>query len=112
MIAGYRQLIARAHETGIKIFGATILPYKGALSPSNYYTLSGDAVRQAINDFIRQSGEFDGVIDFDKATRDPANPLQLLPAYDSGDHLHPNDVGYQAMANAVDLELFRIGDNH
>ena len=65
-----------------------------------------------MNAWIRQSGEFDAVVDFDKAIRDPAHPLRMLPAYDSGDHLHPNDAGYQAMANAVDLRLFRGGGDN
>jgi lysophospholipase L1-like esterase len=69
--------------------------------------MQGELDRESVNMFIRQSGEFDGVIDFDLATRDPANPLQFNPLYDSGDHLHPNDAGYQAMANAIDLSLFQ-----
>lgn len=99
LIAAYRQIIARAHARGVRIIGAT-------LTPTN---LSADrqAIRQGANDFIRNSGEFDGVIDFDKATRDPANPLSFLPAYDSGDHLHPSSAGYQAMANAININLLR-----
>lgn len=104
MIQAYRQLIARAHAHGIKIYGATLTPFEGA----GYATAAGEAKRQAANAFIR-SGEFDGVIDFDRATRDPAWPTRLRPEYDSGDHLHPNDAGYEAMANAVDLSLFRSG---
>lgn len=103
IIAGYRQLIARAHERGVLIFAGTLLPFAGT---SSYATSAGEAEREAINAFIRGSGEFDGVIDFEAAVRDPANPLALLPAYDSGDHLHPNDAGYAAMAAAVDLRLF------
>ncbi len=104
IIAGYQQLIARAHELGVLVFGGTLTPYQGA----NYYTEAGDALREALNAYIRSSGAFDGVIDFDAAARNPANPLQLLPAYDSGDHLHPNDAGYQQMANSVNLGLFLL----
>jgi lysophospholipase L1-like esterase len=103
LIAGYRQLIARAHAKGIAVFGGTLTPIQGA----GYYSPEKDVVRQAVNNWIRSSDEFDGVIDFDAVTRDPANPLRFNPAYDSGDHLHPNDLGYQAMGNAVPLELFR-----
>lgn len=103
IIQGYRQLIARAHLKGLKIIGATLTPFEGA----GYFSEEGETKRQTVNDFIRNGGEFDGVIDFDLATRDPANPRRFLPAYDSGDNLHPNDAGYQAMANAIDLSLFR-----
>jgi lysophospholipase L1-like esterase len=103
LIAGYRQLIARAHVKGIAAFGATLTPFEGA----GYYSPEKEVVRQAVNNWIRSSDEFDGVIDFDRVTRDPAHPTRFLPAYDSGDHLHPNDLGYQAMGNAVPLELFR-----
>ncbi|MEV4754093.1 SGNH/GDSL hydrolase family protein [Micromonospora sp. NPDC049559] len=99
LIAVYRQFVARAHEAGIKVVGATILPYEGA----GYYSEAGEADRQAVNRWIRTSGEFDAVLDLDAVTRDPANPGRLLPAYDSGDHLHPGDVGFGAMARAVDL---------
>ncbi|MGA7521541.1 MAG: SGNH/GDSL hydrolase family protein [Acidobacteriaceae bacterium] len=100
---GLRQIVARAHEHGIKVFGATLTPYKGA----GYFTERGEQIREAVNDWIRNGHAFDGVIDFDKATRDPANPLVYAPAYDSGDHLHPKDAGYAAMANSIDLSLFR-----
>jgi lysophospholipase L1-like esterase len=103
IIFGYRQLITRAHERGIAIFGATLTP----AGPRPNYSAALEAKRAAVNAFIRTSGEFDGVIDFDAATRDPANPLQFLPAYDSGDHLHPGDAGYRAMGEAIDLSLFR-----
>jgi lysophospholipase L1-like esterase len=72
-----------------------------------YFTPEGETKREAVNDFIRTSGAYDGVIDFDAALRDPAHPNKLLPADDSGDHLHPNDAGYEAMANAVNLALFK-----
>jgi lysophospholipase L1-like esterase len=106
LIAGYRQVIARAHAKGIAVYGATLTPFEGA----GYYSPEKDVVRQAVNNWIRSSDEFDGVIDFDRVTRDPAHPTRFLPAYDSGDHLHPNDLGYQAMGNAVPLELFRSLD--
>jgi len=101
--AGYRQMIDRAHARGIKVIGATILPYSG----SAYYHPGpeSEADRQAINAFIRAPGNFDGVIDWDKALRDPAKPTHLLPAYDN-DGLHPNLAGYKAMADAVPLSLF------
>ena len=106
LIAGYRQLIARAHAKGIPVYGATLTPFEGTVFPG-YYTPEKEAVRQAVNNWIRSSDEFDAVIDFDRAVRDPAHPTRMLPAYDSGDHLHPNDLGMQAMANAIPLELFR-----
>ena len=101
IIAGYRDLIAQAHARGVRIFGATLLPYQGA----GYYSPAGETIREAVNAWIRTSGAFDGVIDFDAVMRDPANPLRLNPAYDSADHLHPNDVGYQAMADAINLDM-------
>jgi lysophospholipase L1-like esterase len=100
---GFAQLVARAHEHGIRVYGATITPYKGA----GYFTEKGEQIRQAVNQWILTSGVFDGAIDFDKATRDPANPLMFSPQYDSGDHLHPKDAGYAAMADSIDLSLFR-----
>ena len=103
IISGYRQLIVRAHERGIVIIGATLTP----ASPRTPFTPALEAKRAAVNAFVRSSGEFDAVIDFDAITRDPANPLQFLPSYDSGDHLHPGDAGYRAMGNANDLTLFR-----
>jgi len=103
LIAGYRQLIARARARGIGVIGGTLTPFEGA----GYYSPEKETVRQAVNNWIRNNDEFDAVIDFDRVTRDPAHPTRLLPAYDSGDHLHPNDLGYQAMGNAVPLTLFR-----
>ncbi|HYV96633.1 MAG TPA: SGNH/GDSL hydrolase family protein [Gemmatimonadaceae bacterium] len=100
IIYGYKQVIARAHERGIMIFGAT-------LTPAANQNAESQAKREAVNTWIRTSGMFDGVIDFDKATRDPAKPSSFLPAYDSGDHLHPSDAGYKAMGEAIDLTLFR-----
>ena len=103
LIAAHKQLIDRAHARGLKIYGGTLTPFEGAA----YFTPEGEAKRQALNDWIRSSGAYDAVIDFDKATRDPAAPTKFLPAYDSGDHLHPNDAGYTAMGNLVDLALFK-----
>ena len=103
LIAAHRQLIARAKARGLTMIGATLTPYEGAA----YYTPEGEAKRQALNDWIRNSGEYDGVIDFDKLTRDPANPKRFNPAFDSGDHLHPNDAGYKAMGDAIELGLFK-----
>jgi lysophospholipase L1-like esterase len=104
IIFGYQQLIARAHERGLLIYGATLTPIGGMNRPT---TAAADAKRRMINEWIRTSGMFDGVIDFEAATRDPAQPDRLLPAYDSGDHLHPSDAGYRAMGEAIDLALFR-----
>ena len=103
IIAGHRQLIARAHARGLTIIGATLTPVEGSL----YFAPETEAKRQAVNAFIRTSGAYDAVIDFDLVTRDPAQPTRFLPAFDSGDHLHPSDAGYQAMADAIDLRLFR-----
>ncbi len=102
VIAGYKQLIAIAHTHGIKVIGCTLTPYGGA----KYETVAGEAIRQAVNRFIRTGGAFDAVIDFDAATRDPDNAKRFRPLYDSNDHLHPSDAGYQAMANAIDLAIF------
>jgi lysophospholipase L1-like esterase len=102
-----RQIITQLHASGLKVYGATLVPFGGsfAVYGANYGTPVGEQQRQILNAWIRTSGAFDGVFDFDKAVRDPQNPFQMLPAYDSGDHLHPDDAGYLAMANAVDLNL-------
>ena len=107
IIAGHRQIIERAHAMGLKVFGGTLTPFQAFL-PGVYYSAEGEAKRQVVNQWIRTSNAYDAVIDFDRALRDPANPAVMRPAYDSGDHLHPNDAGYQAMADAVDLSLFGI----
>ena len=104
MIAVYRQLIALARVRGVRIIGGTLPPFEGALTATpfeGYYTPAKDAVRREVNQWIRESGEFDAVADFDALLRDPARPARLLPRYDSGDHLHPGDAGYQAMADEV-----------
>ena len=102
LIAGYHQLIARAHLRGITVYGATMLPFAGF----DYYDANKEQVRQAANNWIRTSREFDAVIDFDSLLRDPTTPNRIHPAYDSGDHLHPNNAGYQLMGNSVPLALF------
>lgn len=101
LIDGYRQLIAKAHGAGLRILGGTMLPFKGA----GYYSPAREAIRQACNRWIRHSGAFDGVVDFERAVRDPSDHQVLRAEYDSGDHLHPNAAGMQAMADAVDLRL-------
>lgn len=101
IIAGYEQIIAQVHAAGLKIFGGTLTPFKGA----SYYSAAGEAKREAVNDWILTSGAFDGVIDFAKVVADPSDPTMMAAQYDSGDHLHPNDAGYQAMANAIPLRL-------
>ncbi|MET7620641.1 SGNH/GDSL hydrolase family protein [Streptomyces sp. NPDC005408] len=98
MIAAYRQIITRSHTAGVCVVGATVMPYEGWRE----WTPGGEAVRQEVNAFIRSSGAFDEVVDFDATVKDPAAPARILPAYDSGDHLHPNDAGMQVMAAAVD----------
>jgi lysophospholipase L1-like esterase len=101
IIAGYQQIIAQAHAAGLKIIGATLTPFKGAA----YYSKAGEAKREAVNHWILTSGAFDGVIDFAKVVADPSDPTMMASQYDSGDHLHPDDKGYQAMANAIPLRL-------
>jgi lysophospholipase L1-like esterase len=101
LIDSYRQVIARAHARGIKIFGATLLPYEGA----SYYSEEGESVRRQVNQWIRNGGEYDGYFEFELATRDPDKPTQLRRDFTT-DNLHPNDAGYRAMAEAVDLSVF------
>ena len=102
LIGGYKQIIERAHTFGIKVIGGTLPPNEGASSAREI----GEAVREAVNNWIRTSGAYDGVIDFEAATRDRNNPKRLRAEFDPGDHLHLSDAGYQAMADAVDLSLF------
>ncbi|MDN3558074.1 SGNH/GDSL hydrolase family protein [Halomonas maura] len=107
LIAAYRQLIARAHVRGVRIIGATLTPFAGALEGTpmgDYYSADKERLRQRVNEWIRNSGEFDAVIDFDAVLRDPARPTRMLPAFDSGDHLHPSDRGYEAMADAIAID--------
>lgn len=105
---GYLQLIAQAHLRGVRVIGATLTPFEGALPDSpfaDYYQPGKDALRRELNDWIRHGGAFDGVVDFDAALRDPAHPARILSRFDSGDRLHPGDAGNKAMADAVDLKL-------
>jgi lysophospholipase L1-like esterase len=106
LIAGLRQLVERAHEKGLRIYGATITPFEG-ITWDGWFTPEKEAKRQAVNRWIRTGGAFDGVIDFEKAVRDPSHPTRMLAAFDSGDHLHPNDAGLEAMGRAVDIGPFR-----
>ncbi|MHB8303006.1 MAG: SGNH/GDSL hydrolase family protein [Acidobacteriaceae bacterium] len=98
----FSQMAVQAHQHKMKIFAATVTPYGGC----SYFSPAGEQVREQLNQWIRTTHAFDGVVDFAKATRDPQHPQQFLPQYDSGDHLHPNDAGYKAMADAIDLGLF------
>jgi len=107
LISGYKQLIARAHVRGLKIYGATLLPFEGKTADSGYYSPVKDEVRRSINAWIRTSGAFDGVIDFDRVMRDPKSPGRLRQPYDSGDNLHPGEAGYKAMSESIDLKLFK-----
>ncbi|HLL49756.1 MAG TPA: SGNH/GDSL hydrolase family protein [Thermomicrobiales bacterium] len=103
LVAGLRQLAERAHEHGIVVIGATITPSDGSM----VFSEEGEAIRQSVNDWIRIGGAFDAVLDFDVVVRDPTQPTRLLPAFDSGDLLHPNDAGFAAMADSIDLALLR-----
>ena len=106
VIAGMRQIIGRAHELGLVIYGATLAPFEGTALPG-YYTPEKEVTRQAINKWIRTSKEFDAYFDFDKALQDPAHPTRLKSEYDTGDHLHPNDAGEKAMSAVIDLSRFK-----
>jgi lysophospholipase L1-like esterase len=106
LVDGYRELIERAHRRGIAVIGVTMTPFEGTVYPG-YATPEKERIRHVVNGWISLAGKFDGVIDADEAVRDPAHPTRLLPAYDSGDHLHPNDRGMQAIAAAVPLALVR-----
>lgn len=106
LIAAYDQIIVRAHTHGIRVYGATLTPFGGNTpydDPDGYR----EQARQAVNKWIRTSGRFDSMIDFDRVARDPQKPGQLLPTYDDGDHLHLNPTGYKALADAVPSRLFR-----
>jgi lysophospholipase L1-like esterase len=108
IIAGYEQIIAQVHAAGLKIFGGTLTPFKP--TAGGYWSPVGEAKREAVNQWILTSGAFDGVIDFAKVVADPNDPQRMAAQYDSGDHLHPNDAGYQAMADAIPLRLLLGGD--
>jgi lysophospholipase L1-like esterase len=102
LITAMKQMVERAHAHGIKVAGCTLTPYEGA----GYYSEKGEEVRQAVNRWIRTGGAFDTVVDFEKATQDSANPKTFKAGFNNGDHLHPNDAGYKAMADAIDLKMF------
>jgi lysophospholipase L1-like esterase len=106
IIAGLKQLIERAHEKGIKVYGCTLTPFEGTTYPG-YFSPEKEVQRKAVNRWIRAGGAFDAVIDFDKAVRDPSHPDRMLPKYDGGDHLHPGDAGYKEIGAAINLSLFR-----
>lgn len=106
MIAGLNQMALRAHAAGLKIFGGTLLTFENETFNPGFYTPEGEAKRQAVNSWIRESEAFDAVIDFEAALRDPSHPTQMLPKWDVGDHLHPSDAGYLHMGDIVDLSLF------
>ena len=111
VIAGYKQLIAQAHMKKMRIVAATLTPFEDTFHGGplfGYYSEAKEAKRQAVNQWIRTGGAFDGVIDFEAATKDAANPKHMRADFDSGDHLHPNDAGYKAMAEAVDLTLLGV----
>ena len=103
LIGAYRQMIDRAHARGLRIYGATLTPCEG----DALMTAEGEAKRKTVNQWIRTSGAFDGVIDFDMVVRDPSTPTKIRSEFDSGDHLHPNDAGYKAMGESIDLSLFK-----
>jgi lysophospholipase L1-like esterase len=106
MIVGLHQMALRANARGIRIYGGTLGPFENETFLRGAYTLEGEAKRVAVNEWIRTSGAFDAVIDFDAALRDPSNPRSMLPIWDCGDHLHPGDVGYNRMGDVIDLPLF------
>ncbi|MDF9528420.1 GDSL-type esterase/lipase family protein [Bacillus cereus] len=103
-----KKIVDEAHAKGLWIYGGTLTPYRGATF-TDYFTEEGEVTRDRVNTWIRSSGVFDGVIDFEKALADPNDPDKMIPAYDSGDDIHPNDAGYKAMAEAIDLSIFNPG---
>jgi lysophospholipase L1-like esterase len=111
LTSGFRQLVAQAHLRGVRVMAATLPPFEGALAGTpfeGHYSPGKEAARQALNAWIREAGAFDAVVDFDRVLRDPERPIRLRAAFDSGDHLHPNDAGYRAMAEAVNLEALGL----
>jgi lysophospholipase L1-like esterase len=103
LMAGYRQLIDRAHDHGIKVYATTVMPFEGA----SYWSPQGDAVREAVNAWVRKGGVFDGYVDFDAVWRDPAKPAAIKDGYHAPDHLHGTDAGYKALGDAVPMEWFK-----
>ena len=104
LISAFNQMVVRAHSHGIAVIGCTLTPYHGA----GYFTENGEAIRKAVNQWIRTGGVLDGFVDFEAAVRDPNHPDTFLPTVDPGDHLHPNDAGYKTMGDAIDLKLFTL----
>lgn len=107
VISGYKQMILRAHSAGIKIYGGTLTPWWQGIWTGDNWTLVKWQKHEDINHWIRTSHAFDGVVDFDKCLADPSDPKNMLPIYDSGDHLHPGDLGYVHMGDCIDLSLFK-----
>jgi lysophospholipase L1-like esterase len=107
MIAGLKQFAVRGHAHGIKVIVATITPFEGETFLPGAWTPKREAIRQELNEWLRKSGDFDAIVDFDQAVRDPSHPTRMLPKYDCGDHLHQSDLGYRAMGDAIDLALFQ-----
>ncbi|MGZ8462724.1 MAG: GDSL-type esterase/lipase family protein [Candidatus Deferrimicrobiaceae bacterium] len=112
VISGYKQMILRAHSAGIKIYGGTLIPWWQGIFTGDNWTLVKWQKREDINKWIRTSGAFDAVVDFDKCLADPSDPKNMLPIYDSGDHLHGSDLGYNQMGKCIDLSLFKDGKDH
>jgi lysophospholipase L1-like esterase len=106
MIAGLKQFALRAQTAEIKLFGATLTPFENETFLPGAWTPEREKTRQAVNEWIREGGAFDAVVDFDMALRDPEHPTRMLPIYDCNDHLHPSDLGYNKMGDAIDLSLF------
>jgi lysophospholipase L1-like esterase len=106
MIAGLKQFAVRGRARGIKVIGGTLTPYENETFLAGAWNPKRETVRQAVNEWLRKSDAFDGIVDFDRALRDPHHPTSMLPIYDCGDHLHPSDLGYRTMGDAIDLSLF------
>nr|WP_275580737.1 SGNH/GDSL hydrolase family protein [Aquibacillus albus] len=106
IIFGMKEIASKAHDRGLRIYAATLTPFNAFTDDSNYYTDEGEATRQEVNKWIRNNDVFDGFFDFDKAIVDPSSPDKILPEYDSGDHLHPNDRGLEKLADSIDLSMF------
>src|SRR5882724_3744410 len=106
MIAGLQQLAVRGHARGITVIGATLTPFENETFLPGAWNPKREGIRQAVNDWLRKTGAFDAIADFDQALRDRDHPTRMLPVYDCGDHLHPSDLGYRAMGDAIELSLF------
>jgi lysophospholipase L1-like esterase len=106
MIAGLKQLAVRGHSHGIRVIGATLTPFENETFLPGAWNPKREAIRQEVNEWMRKADAFDAIVDFDQALRDPDHPTRMLPIYDCDDHLHPSDVGYRAMGDAIDLSLF------